>query len=96
MPSKKERQQIIVLCVILGIIAALLVWNFRRSFLPRPVGSPIVLGVPPRLQLPATSAADHALYQRSDFQAIAEDRWQPLRPGEINGNGSPFDDILPQ
>lgn len=81
---------------VLVLIAGVLLYYFHDVFLPRPTGEPVVLAVPPRLLMPPRSAATDQLYERTDFQALLPPGVAPLRPVELNGSGSPFDDIFPE
>ncbi len=90
MNKLKEKQQIIALTALLVLIGLVLLYFYHDRFLPKPVGNPVVLTPPPRLLLPSKSAADAALYQQPDFQALRDHAGVPVKPMQLDGSGNPF------
>ncbi len=96
MKYSKEKQQTIMLAIVLGLISAVLLYYFHDRFLPRPVGEPVVLTPPRRLQVPSGLTDASKLYERADFQALQDHVGIPVKPQDLSGSGNPFIEDLKQ
>jgi hypothetical protein len=96
MKNSKEKNQVIMLAVVLALIGVVLLYFYHDKFLPKPVGDPVVLTPPQRLLIPPKSNTATTLYQQPDFQALRDHAGVPVKPQQLNGSGNPFLEDLKQ
>ena len=89
--SKKERQQIIILIVVLCLIAIGLLYVYKDSILPKPVVTDGAgLATPERMEVPTELQED--IFTRKDFAALEEFGDVPVKPLQ-RGSTKLFDEI---
>jgi hypothetical protein len=63
--TKKDKMQLIVLGGIILIVLGAVIYNFRESFIPKPVGSSEDYAAPDRVE--ATLKIDQSVFKRPDY-----------------------------
>lgn len=90
MPLKrKEKQQIIVLGVLLAVILGAVAYYYRGSLLPQPSGGAQTYTPPPRVELPTIKTATD-LFQRTDYKTLRQFGSIPVK-AVSTGPNNPFE-----
>ena len=76
--SRKEKQQVIILIVVLTIIVGVLAVVYRESWLPHAVTSGAGMPPPKRIALPSAVPTD--VFDRPDFIALKKYGDVPVKP----------------